>query len=134
MKNIILSTAFIVLIVPLLFSQQSNLTSVNDSSGKTKVVNQSSTKENLIKKIRFDKAYPNPATTNIQIEYSIPVETTSAKIIIRNLVGDVVIETPLKELQGKANISVADLESGVYFYSLLLNESTLTTRKLIINK
>jgi len=134
MKKIFLSLAFIVLLVPLIFSQQTVSSVSTDSVQKVQTDNAPLSKADLVKKIRFSNAYPNPASVNTQMEYSLPFETTSARVIIRNLVGDISIDLPLKDLQGKAVIDLNNLENGVYFYSLIWNETTITTRKLIVNR
>lgn len=134
MKKIFFTLVFVILVIPLVFSQQQTSVTGEDSIQKSSISSQQYSKENLVKKIRIGNAYPNPAIYNTQIEYSLPAETTSSKIIIRNLLGDVVIEQNIKDLQGKVNISVSELEGGVYFYSLIFNGTTITTRKLIINK
>jgi hypothetical protein len=41
-------------------------------------------------------------------------------------------ETALPNLEGNAVISTAELKSGIYFYSLIVNDRIFTTRKLII--
>lgn len=134
MKKIFLSLAFIVLLVPLIFSQQTFSPVSTDSVQKVQTNNAPLSKTDLVKKIRFSNAYPNPASVNTQMEYSLPFETTSARVIIRNLVGDISIDLSLKDLQGRAVIDLNNLENGVYFYSLIWNETTITTRKLIVNR
>jgi hypothetical protein len=83
-------------------------------------------------KITFSNAFPNPANSYTVFNYNLPQTATNAKIIIRNLLGSVMNETALPNLEGNAVISTAELKSGIYFYSLIVNDRIFTTRKLII--
>ena len=78
-------------------------------------------------------AYPNPTSNNVSIKYSLPSNYTNGKIVIRNMIGKTLKSINVKEgTSGKHTISTADLPSGVYFYSLMGNERTLSTKKLVV--
>ncbi|MEI6576050.1 MAG: T9SS type A sorting domain-containing protein [Bacteroidota bacterium] len=84
-------------------------------------------------KIQFSDAYPNPARNNVSFTYSLPSVTSgNASVTVRNLLGSEVKNIAITDKQGKLNFSVADLESGVYFYSLIVDNASVLTRKLII--
>ncbi|MFC2101638.1 T9SS type A sorting domain-containing protein [Bacteroidota bacterium] len=76
-------------------------------------------------------AYPNPASSQASFNYSVE-EGASAYILVRNVLGATV-----KEIQvtgsGVARISTLDLSEGVYFYSMVVNGQTQSTRKLIVS-
>ena len=87
---------------------------------------------NLFKQIDFPVVYPNPARNYANFSWSIPNSFKNARIVIRDLVGAVVIEKNINSAIGKVSVDVSELRNGVYFYSLLMNESPYITRKLIV--
>jgi len=86
---------------------------------------------NEIKSFNISPAFPNPTSNSTSIEYTIPAGNIG-KIIVRNLVGNIVREVILDKPEGKAVINTNDLKDGIYFYSVLLNNKTEVTRKLVI--
>lgn len=65
-------------------------------------------------------SYPNPATENTMIYFSLP-QAANANINIYNLNGQLVkniINEEMSAGQHSVSVSVTDLEEGVYFYSL----------------
>lgn len=91
-------------------------------------------KENMPKLAVVSNAYPNPAKSSVYFDYNIPSSITNAKIKISNLLGTTVKSIDLKNNEGKATIDVSNLENGVYFYSLMINNSSSVTRKFIVNR
>lgn len=79
-------------------------------------------------------AYPNPATSNVTIQYDLTGHTASnnAQIVITSLVGNRVYTQPIHNASGKANIDLSNLVAGIYFYSLEVNGQAISTKKLIV--
>ena len=79
-------------------------------------------------------AYPNPATSNVTIQYDLAGRTigNNAQIVITSLVGNRVYTQPLNNNSGKANIDLSNLVAGIYFYSLEVNGQSISTKKLIV--
>jgi len=82
--------------------------------------------------IKISDAFPNPATTETKITYELPKEIISARVIVRDLLGNTVKEMLLPDLTGEIVLNTSDLNGGIYFYSLLLNDQVYSTKKLII--
>jgi len=82
--------------------------------------------------INITDAFPNPASARTTIEYDLPKNVLSARIIIRDLLGNSVKDIELSGLEGKLVINTSDLNGGIYFYSLLLNDQIFSSKKLII--
>lgn len=79
--------------------------------------------------------YPNPMSANASISYFVPAKYGNAQLLIRNMVGKTVKTFNLRcGENAKLNISSADLANGVYFYSIVSNGTTLTTKKLVVRK
>ncbi len=79
-------------------------------------------------------AYPNPATTQVTFQYDLSNRSANdaTSIIITDLVGNKVRNLPISNTTGKRTLDVSDLVSGIYFYSLVSNGRTLSTKKLIV--
>lgn len=78
-------------------------------------------------------AYPNPANAFTNIEYALPsIHQGQSRIVVRNVLGEIVKEVQLNKRKGKIQFDVNDLKQGVYLYSLVLENEQLITRKLIV--
>lgn len=88
--------------------------------------------DDLISKVKFSDAYPNPAIHLVNVDYSIPNSVSQASIILTNMLGSKVKEVNLTELTGKARISVSELMNGIYFYSLMADDKLILTRKFVV--
>ncbi|PCH96642.1 MAG: hypothetical protein COB85_03350 [Bacteroidetes bacterium] len=76
--------------------------------------------------------YPNPAKTNATVSYSLENGSRSAHIVVRNLLGEEVMEVPLKGSTGKVIFPVSQLNSGLYFYSMVVNGQVESTQRLVV--
>jgi len=90
--------------------------------------------EIAVLKTEISNPYPNPASTNCQFNYIIPLSVYDAKIVITDLAGNIVNTTSLIPGEGKASIDVSAFASGIYFYSLWIYDKPHTTRKLIVQR
>jgi hemolysin activation/secretion protein len=77
--------------------------------------------------------YPNPAVTSTTINYQFETQPITASIRIYNLTGSLIQEIEIDDQQNNIEFSVAELNSGVYFYSLILDGKALKTNKLIVS-
>ena len=78
--------------------------------------------------------YPNPANTNTTLAYSLENGSGSAKIVVRNVLGSEMMEVWLKGSTGKVIFPVSQMNSGIYFYSLVVDGQVQSTQKLIVKK
>lgn len=74
-------------------------------------------------------AYPNPAVSTVNIDYSAPANNTC--LVIKNLAGREVYRTPVGQ-SGKKQIDVTKFHAGMYFYGLESDGKMLCTKKLLI--
>ncbi|MFH1297672.1 MAG: T9SS type A sorting domain-containing protein [Bacteroidota bacterium] len=79
----------------------------------------------------LSNAYPNPANTQASCRYAVENGTT-ALLLVRNVLGTVVNEILLTG-KGEVQIPTRDLSEGIYFYSLVVNGQTQSTRKLVVS-
>lgn len=105
----------------------------NDSVSVTVEYNASPTGINdPVVTAEVSKVYPNPASSYVSFDYSIPQNSGDAKIIISNILGARVMELQLSGSEGTKKVNVSDLTDGVYFYNLVTNDQLIETKKLII--
>ena len=77
------------------------------------------------------RAYPNPATSGVTVEYDRSL-ASQASLVIKNLTGAVVSRQSLSET-GKSYVNLSDFRSGVYFYGLEDKSGRmLCTKKLLV--
>ncbi len=77
---------------------------------------------------------PNPLNRQGTIQYTLPAGSQNAKVIIYNMVGEVMSETVLSKNEGRTTIDASALANGVYFYALVVNEQVMSTKKLVVSK
>lgn len=81
------------------------------------------------------EVYPNPMAVNAVVNYYVPAKYKNPTMIIRNMVGKTVKTYNLRSGEdAKLNINSSELTNGVYFYSIVSEGQTITTKKLVIRK
>tara|TARA_R110002050_G_scaffold27038_7_gene70860 strand:+ start:9340 stop:10059 length:720 start_codon:yes stop_codon:yes gene_type:complete len=76
--------------------------------------------------------YPNPATDRLQVNYSgQSAENSSFEII--NLVGSKVYSKSLQSAESSFNLNITNLNPGVYFCVLKVDNKLVTSKKLVVN-
>ena len=77
--------------------------------------------------------HPNPFQNNTIISYQLPFFQNSANILIRNIEGKTIATFNInKPGTGSINLNADDYSAGVYFYSLIVDGQSLSTKKMII--
>lgn len=79
----------------------------------------------------LSNVYPNPASDQAHVNFELPTGTTGT-VIIRDMIGKVVYRENLETENGKATINTQNFSDGIYFCSLMMDEKTILTRKMII--
>ena len=74
---------------------------------------------------------PNPATTWVAIDYTLPTDNTKAVIGITNALGVEVMQVPLNGNAGQKVVDLRGLADGVYTYTILCGEFS-QTGKLVV--
>ena len=82
----------------------------------------------------FSNAYPNPANNTVSFDYNMPFDVNSASVAIYNMMGQEFVRQDLKLGGSRADINVSDLNEGVYFYSLIVNNQTVKTNKFVVSR
>lgn len=84
--------------------------------------------------IMLKDVYPNPIIDNAFVDYQILNETVKAKIVIHNILGNIIEEYPLVSSENKLKIRADGLNAGIYFYTLYVDNDGVITRKLVVKK
>lgn len=85
--------------------------------------------------INIHDVYPNPVTADFAfVDYKILNDRVKAKIVMHNLLGNPIGDYPLSSSESRLRLRVEDLTSGIYFYTLYLDNEGVMTRKLIVRK
>ena len=77
---------------------------------------------------------PNPATTWVVVDYTLPSKTSKASVIITNTLGVTVISTELNGDQGQKVLDLRDLADGMYFVRVTDGENHSKILKLVKQK
>jgi hypothetical protein len=80
------------------------------------------------------KAFPDPSDNTATIQYSLAKDARSAQINVMNMLGNKVGEYSLDLRDSKFVIPTNSLAPGIYFYSLEVDGSIISTKKLVINR
>lgn len=76
--------------------------------------------------------YPNPATSRIHVDFK--CENAGASVVIYNLLGQEVKSQTVNGTSGRVDISVEDLQPGIYFCSLRADNAVAKTEKFIVKR
>jgi hypothetical protein len=82
--------------------------------------------------ISVSTAFPNPASENTTIEFSMAANIANAKIIVRNLFGSPVATYNIDSQDRKLVIPTDHLASGVYTYQLIVDGQLKNSKKLLV--
>jgi hypothetical protein len=86
------------------------------------------------KDISIQDIYPNPVQDVATIDYKLHTETIKARLTLHNILGKIMGEYSLPASETRVKIQADELGSGVYFYTVYLDNSGILTRKLIVRK
>ncbi len=81
----------------------------------------------------ISEVVPNPASQLISINYNVTSNSQKAKLAVYNVIGKEIKQITLTDKQGTAKLNTDDIPSGVYFYSLLVDDKIISTKKLVIS-
>ena len=78
------------------------------------------------------RAYPNPASDNVTVEYAISGNANKVQLVIKNLLGATLYTRNLDANANKVRLDVSEYPSGIYFYSIEADGRPLVTKKLLV--
>ena len=78
------------------------------------------------------EVFPNPADNFAFINYNISSTFVKAELKVIDLLGNKVQMIPVLDNEGKIKINTESLNSGMYFYSMIIDGKSIFSRKLIV--
>ncbi|MDO9551721.1 T9SS type A sorting domain-containing protein [Rhodonellum sp.] len=84
--------------------------------------------------ISIGEVYPNPSNRVAYIDYEFKNPAALAKISINSFIGNPIGEFRLDPMQKTLVINVSELNPGVYFYTLFVDNKNIVTKKLVVKK
>ena len=81
--------------------------------------------------MEMSEAYPNPASSVVNFDYALDGNLTA---VVYNLLGQEVLRKELNASVGQMTFSVAGLQDGIYFCTLMANGQAWTTKKFVVKK
>jgi hypothetical protein len=95
-------------------------------------VNKVETGSDMAKGIEFSNPFPNPANQRADVRFTLPTPASEGRIMLRNLLGSVVKEITVTGAKNQYSINTSDLNNGLYFYSVMVENRIVFTSKLIV--
>lgn len=78
------------------------------------------------------RAYPNPASDNVTVEYAVSGNANKVQLVVKNLLGATLYTRNLDVNANKVKMDVSEYPAGIYFYSIEADGRPLVTKKLLV--
>ena len=78
------------------------------------------------------KAYPNPATDKLTVEYTIKENASNLSLSVYDVLGQEMVSKKLSESKGKVDLELDNINAGIYFYAIKVDERTIRTERFIV--
>jgi hypothetical protein len=83
----------------------------------------------------LEQNFPNPFNQITTINYTLPQTFNSAKIVISDTSGRVCRQISISGAgAGNTTVSAGSLSAGVYYYSLIVDNMLVDTKKMMLTK
>lgn len=82
----------------------------------------------------LSNAFPNPANSSVSFKYTMSPSSEKGKIVMNDMLGKCLKEIQLQDKQGTAKVSVLDLEPGIYFYTYIVDDKAISSKKVVITR
>lgn len=87
---------------------------------------------NDVQTIVLEQNVPNPFAEQTTIAYFLPDNTTKSQMLFYNAQGKLIQSVELVQKgKGQLNVFASDLSSGIYSYTLVVDETIIETKKMI---
>lgn len=112
-----------------------NIHNFSDSTGIT-LRYLCSTGVNELMKVggNISSGYPNPANSVVSFKYDLKEFSEKGEIKFYNMLGKSVKEVILTDKQGITKINIQDMDAGIYFYSFIVDDKIICTKKMVISR
>ena len=83
-------------------------------------------------KVTITALYPNPADDHLTLDYNLPENLPSAKLVFFNLSGTVVASYGLENNDKTIKVNTNSWNEGTYFYQLSVNGRKMVSNKFLV--
>jgi hypothetical protein len=118
-----------------------NLTKLVNANSSNGTLDQSSTNrtqnpsgDNITKSSSLAQNKPNPFNTETTIEYRVTNSVSECKIIIFDMNGKLIKTYKIRANENSLVIKANELNQGMYLYSLVVDNTEIDTKKMIITE
>ncbi|MBU0487101.1 MAG: T9SS type A sorting domain-containing protein [Bacteroidetes bacterium] len=80
----------------------------------------------------ISEPFPNPSRSSAKFQYCLARNAQEGKLIIFDLLGTIIEDITLPDREGVVSFETISIQNGVYFYSFIVDDKKLSTRKMII--
>jgi len=80
---------------------------------------------------QLKESYPNPSNGNLVIPFFVSENANEAQIMIYNFRGEEILRKEVAE-RGDSSIPIDGLRNGIYYYSLIVDNNEIGTKKMIV--
>jgi len=109
-----------------------NTDQINNSTTHTSV-NENNISD--IEKAKLFQNIPNPFSSNTEIRFEIPENSITAKLLIHDMQGaEIKSYNITAKGAGTIIVQAHELQAGMYMYTLLVNNTIIGTKKMILTK
>jgi|GEM_PF-851654 len=77
---------------------------------------------------------PNPASSNVSLNYDLKNTPQPASVKIYNMLGTLVRTVSLETYSSNTKIDITSLEEGMYFYSVVIGGKAVKTSRLVVSR
>jgi len=77
-------------------------------------------------------AYPNPASDNLTVKYSVVGSATNITLNVYDVLGQEIVSNNLSGNKGSVKLNLESVNSGVYFYAIKVAGKTVRTERFIV--
>ena len=82
----------------------------------------------------FILCFPNPSSDVINFKYFLPDDSNNGLIKIYDNIGKLIKSISLNSKEGIETFRFNSLSNGLYYYNLIVNNTTIARDKFVINK
>lgn len=86
------------------------------------------------KDVDMGSIYPNPSVRSAQLDYKIKNPDANVRVVINSFIGNPIYDFSLDPVQETLVIPVTDLNPGTYFYTLIVDNKNIVTKKLYVKR
>jgi len=86
------------------------------------------------KDVDMGSIYPNPSVRTAQLDYKIKNPNAKVRVVINSFIGNPIYDFNLDASQETLLIPVTDLNPGTYFYTLIVDNKNIVTKKLYVKR